>query len=416
MSTGPGAVPGRPVNHADHDVVIVGGGLVGLATAYQFLRARPGSRVAVLEKEDAVARHQSGHNSGVIHSGINYVPGSLKARLCREGAAELVSFAADHGIDVDRTGKLIVAVDPDELSRLATYHERGTANGLAGLRILQAPELREREPHLTGLRALEVPETAVVDYRAVARAYADEVEALGGQILLRHEVLGYDPERREVSTNVGRLRAKVVVFCGGTQSDRLARLAGDDPGLRIVPFRGRYHVLSARAQALLGSTVYPVPDPRLPFLGVHFTRRFDGTMWAGPNALLVFSREGYIHGQRFDARDAWNSLSYPGLWRLGVEFWRDGVGELRRDVSTGAMLRDLRRYLPDLEAADLERAPEGTGVRAQAMRSDGTLVDDFLIHETPGSVFVLNAPSPAATASLAIGRVLAAKVTDRLAA
>lgn len=416
MTTGRRQIPGRTVSGAEYDAVVVGGGLVGLATAYQFLRARPGSSVAVLEKENEVARHQSGHNSGVIHSGINYVPGSLKARLCREGAAELVEFAAENGVDVELTGKLIVAVDHDELPRLAMYHERGKANGLKGLRVLQAPELREREPHLTGLRALEVPETAVIDYRAVARAYAHQVEALGGQVLLRHEVLGYDPERREVVTNVDRLRATVIAFCGGIQSDRLARMAGDDPEVRIVPFRGRYHVLSSRARALLGSTVYPVPDPRLPFLGVHFTRRLDGTMWAGPNALLVFSREGYIHGQHFDAGDAWNSLSYPGVWRLGREFWRDGVGELRRDVSARAMLRALRRYLPDLEAADLERAPEGTGIRAQAMRRDGTLVDDFLIHETPGAVFVLNAPSPAATASLAIGRVLAAKVTDRLAA
>ena len=410
--------PGRPMPAGENrfDVVVVGAGVVGLATAYQVLCARPGSRVAVLDKEDHVAGHQSGHNSGVIHSGINYVPGSLKARLCREGADELKGFAAEHGVPMTRTGKLIVAVEPEELQRLSFYRERGVANGLRGLRMLGAAELREREPHLLGLGALEVPETAVIDFAAVSRSYADRVRAMGGQVVLGCEVSGYDRSRRVVSTSSGLFRADVVVFCAGTQSDRLARVAGDRPGVRIVPFRGRYHALSARAQALLGSTVYPVPDPRLPFLGVHFTRRHDGTMWAGPNALLVMSREGYLHGRRVDVRDAWDSLSYPGLWRLGRQYWREGVGEFRRDLSSKAMLRELRRYLPDLVAEDLRPVPEGTGIRAQALRADGTLVDDFLIHETPGAVFVLNAPSPAATASLAIGRVLAAQVTDRLAA
>ena len=398
---------------ARFDAVVVGGGIVGLATALQLLRMRQASRVAVLEKEKEVGRHQSGHNSGVIHSGINYVPGSLKARLCREGAAELIEFAAANDVTVTQTGKLIVAVDPSELPTLDTYHARGIANGLRGLRILERDDLREREPHLVGLRALDVPETAVVDYRAVTRAYAQDVRNRGGDVLLGTEVTGYDPDRACLTTSAGPVSARVAVFCAGTQSDRIARAGGDDPGVRIVPFRGRYHELSARAQGLLGSTVYPVPDPRLPFLGVHFTRRFDGTMWAGPNALLVLSREGYIHGRRFESRDAWDSLSYPGLWRLGAQFWREGVGELHRDISTKAMLAALRRYLPELEASDLRRAPHGTGVRAQAMRPDGTLVDDFLVHETRSALFVLNAPSPAATASLAIGRMLAQKVIAR---
>lgn len=397
------------------DVAIVGGGLVGLATAYQLLRRRPDLRVTVLEKESSVARHQSGHNSGVIHSGINYPPGSLKARLCIEGAWELMRFAEANDIEVHRTGKLIAAQD-GEVEAMRALHARALANGLTQVRAIPQGELREREPHLRAVAALDVPQTATVDFAQVARTYADVVVAMGGTVRLGVEVLGFadtDTSTTILRTSCGEISTAVLVTCAGLQSDRLARAAGLRLPARIVPFRGSYFELSAGAAKLLSSTVYPIPDPRLPFLGVHVTRRFDGTTWAGPNAVLSLSRERY-GGARMILRDTSATLSYPGFWRMAKRYWANGAQELARDHSRTLSVRALRRYLPELQSTDLKPVAEGTGIRAQALGADGSLIDDFLILEEPDKVFVLNAPSPAATASLAIGRMISGKALAHL--
>lgn len=401
------------MNH-DYDVAVVGGGLVGLATAYQLLRQHPGLRVVVLEKESSVAQHQSGHNSGVIHSGINYRPGSLKARLCREGARELFAFAAKYDIDVRRTGKL-VAARADELVAMRSLAERARANGLIGVREVPLAELREREPRLRAAGALEVPETATVDYVEVALAYARAVSTQGGSIQLDTEVDGFSNGKGAVlHTNRGDISAHVVVSCAGLQSDRLAAAAGLRLPARIVPFRGNYFQLSSEAECFLNSTVYPVPDPRLPFLGVHFTRRHDGRMWVGPNAVLALAREGYPGRPRIVWRDINETLRYRGFWRLASRHIPDGARELARDRITSLTLRALQEYLPDLRRSDLHPVATATGIRAQAVATDGSLLDDFLFLEAPAMVFVLNAPSPAATASLAIGRLVADKAFGHL--
>lgn len=351
--------------------------------ARELLLRRPGASVLVADKEDGLARHQSGRNSGVLHSGLYYAPGSLKATLCRTGREAMLRFAAEHEIPCRMDGKLVVATAEGELPGLAELHRRGLANGLRGLRELGPAEIGEIEPHVRGLRALHVPETAVIDFAAVTRALAGEVRRLGGEVRLGFEVSALE-----------QLRASQVITCGGLQSDRLAALtaAGGRAPLRISPFRGDFFVLAPRAAALVNGCVYPVPDPRFPFLGVHFTRRVDGTVWAGPNAVPVF-------GRRLASRE---------MRRLARRYWRTGLGELWRAASKRAALRDMRRYLPALSLDDLERGP--SGVRAQVVDRDGRLVDDFVIDQAPGVLHVINAPSPAATASLAI----AAHVVDQL--
>lgn len=374
----------------DYEIAVVGAGLIGLATARALLRARPNLRLAVFEKEPEVARHQSGRNSGVIHAGLYYAAGSLKAQLCREGREELLRFAAEKGIAHRITGKLVVAVDETELERLDELRRRGEANGLEGLRELD--DWSTIEPHVRGVRALHVPETGSIDYRVVASAYAEDVRELGGDLLFGHSVSSPD-----------ELPAERVVVCAGLQADRLA--GRTEP--RIVPFRGDYYVLSPQAARLVQGHVYPVPDPDFPFLGVHFSRRIDGEVWAGPNAVPSLAREGYGR-LRVDARDALDVVRSPGLWRLARRYWRTGASEIWRDVVKGAAVWEMRRYLPELRNRDVRFGP--SGIRAQLLSRDGSLVDDFLLEQEGRVLHVLNAPSPAATASLAIGRRIAAQL------
>ncbi|HXF56394.1 MAG TPA: L-2-hydroxyglutarate oxidase [Actinomycetota bacterium] len=387
------------------DVAVVGAGLVGLATGYALVRAHPGLRVVVLEKEGDVARHQSSRNSGVVHSGIYYRPGSLRARLCVEGRRALERFAQDRGVPYRRTGKLVVAVRPEELPRLRRLAERAAANGVEGVREVGPEEIQELEPHVRGLRALHVPVTGVVDFGAMARALADELGARGGRVLLRCGVRGLERRSRSVvlTTEGGEVEARGVVSCAGLQADRLARLTGDAPEVRVVPFRGSFWVLRPEAARLVRGLVYPVPDPALPFLGVHFTRRVDGQVWVGPNAVLALAREGYRRGE-VDLRDLLEVLRFPGFWRLALRYGRTGLGELLRERFPRAFLRECRRYVPDLGPEDLRPGP--SGVRAQLVAADGSLVDDFVVARRGRILHVLNAPSPAATACLAIGETL----------
>ncbi len=400
----------EPITRAE--MVIVGAGIIGLATAYQLLLAHPGLRLAVLDKEDRPASHQSGRNSGVIHAGIYYAPGSLKARLCRAGKLELETFAAEHDIPFERCGKLVVALDRTELPRLAALGERAGANEVPGLEIVGPERIRELEPHATGLRGLWSPTTGIIDYSAVCAALADEIGGRGGVIETGRRLTGIDqrPHELVLATTRGELVTRDMVACAGLQSDRVARLTGERPSERIVPFRGSYWVLSADARPLVRGLIYPVPDPRFPFLGVHFTRRIDGEVWAGPNAALAFAREGYRR-RDLALRDVGGIIGSRGFARLALRYWRTGAAELWRDVSKRAFHRALVRYLPELRLDQL--APGRSGVRAQALDPDGTLVDDFRLGGTGHVLHVRNAPSPAATASLAIGRVLAEEATKR---
>jgi len=387
------------------DVAIIGGGIVGMATAMA-LAARSRVSLVVLEAEGRLAPHQTGNNSGVIHSGLYYRPGSEKARTCVAGREALYRFCAERGIAHERCGKLVVATAPEELPRLEELEHRGGANGLEGLRRLGPAELREVEPHVAGIAGLLVPQTGIVDYVAVTNAYADEVRSRGGEVALRARLRRV---RREdgalaLDTAAGTFRARHLVNCAGLQCDRVARLCGARVGVRIVPFRGEYYELAERRRSLVRNLIYPVPDPRFPFLGVHFTRRVTGGVEAGPNAVLALKREGYGKTS-FSARDALATLSYPGFWRLATRYWRMGSGEMWRSWHKAAFVRALQRLLPELRAADL--APGGAGVRAQALGRDGALLDDFAILEQDGMIHVLNAPSPAATASIAIGRRIA---------
>lgn len=394
------------------DVAIVGGGIVGLATAYRLLERRPGLRLTVIEKERELALHQSGRNSGVIHAGLYYAPGSLKARLCREGKEALERFCGEHGIPFERCGKLVVAVDETELPRLTDLRARGEANGLRGLEEIGPERIREIEPHAAGIRALHLAETGIVDFRRVALAYANEVRARGGRILLGHRVT--DIERMEteivVETSRGPILAHHVIACAGLQSDRVARRTGAPELMRIVPFRGDYLSLLPHARALVRGLLYPVPDPAFPFLGVHFTRRIDGEVWAGPNAVLALARERY---SRFaiDPRDAAATLAYPGFLRLASRYWRAGLAEMRRDLSRAAFVGACQRLVPDLGEADVAWGP--SGIRAQTVLMGGELADDFSVQASERILHVRNAPSPAATASLAIGRVLAEHAVER---
>ncbi|MGZ6343874.1 MAG: L-2-hydroxyglutarate oxidase [Candidatus Limnocylindrales bacterium] len=394
------------------DVAVIGGGLLGLATAYRLLGRRPDLRLLILEKETELAAHQSGHNSGVLHAGLYYAPGSLKARLCREGKAELERFAEAHAIPFERCGKLVVALDEIELPRLEALRERATANAVPGLEAVGPERIRELEPHAAGRRGLWSPTTAIIDFRRVAQAYADEVRAAGGTIETGRRVTAIQARGDELvlSTSRGELVARNLIACAGLQADRVAALTGDRPPERIVPFRGDYYTLRPDARQLVRGLLYPVADPRFPFLGVHFTRRIDGEVWAGPNAVLAFAREGYRR-RDIDLGDLAGTLSDPGFLRLGARFWRTGALELWRDVSARAFHAALARYVPELRRDQLRFGP--SGVRAQALDRDGTLVDDFRIGGTGHVLHVRNAPSPAATASLAIGRVLAEEALAR---
>ncbi|TMU93330.1 L-2-hydroxyglutarate oxidase [Streptomyces sp. DASNCL29] len=399
----------------DCDVLVIGGGIVGMSTAYAITRAAPGTRVTVLEKEAGPARHQTGRNSGVIHSGIYYRPGSLKARFAVRGAAEMVKFCAEHGIPHEVTGKLIVATERSELPRLHGLVQRGRENGIP-VRELGPAQIAEYEPWVRGLAAIHVGTTGVCDFGAVTARLARLAQDAGASVRYgaRVRTIGRRPSAVAVRTADGTvLRARALVNCAGLHCDHVARLAGDDPGMRIVPFRGEYYELAPSRASLVNGLVYPVPDPAFPFLGVHLTRGIDGGVHIGPNAVPALAREGYAwHTVR--PQELAGTLAYPGSWRIARRHWRYGAGELRRSLSKRAFTDAVRRLLPDVTADDLIAAP--AGVRAQAVLPDGTLVDDFLISQSPRIVHVLNAPSPAATASLPIGREVASRVLETLRA
>jgi (S)-2-hydroxyglutarate dehydrogenase len=391
-----------------YDLVVIGAGILGLASARELLRRHPHLRLAVLDKEHRIGQHQTGHNSGVIHSGIYYAPGSFKARLCVQGGRDLYAYCAEKGIPTDRCGKVIVAADASELPRLDELMRRGQANGVEGLEFIGPERLRELEPACVGMRAIWSPNTGIVDYDRVAAAYADDVRAAGGEILPGHRVQAIHRRASGVllETPVGDVEAHRVVACAGLYADRVARLTGGPPDPRIVPFRGDYWVLRPVQRHLARNLIYPVPDPAFPFLGVHFTRRIaDGAVWLGPNAVLAFAREGY---RRSDVNlgELAEALSFRGFQRLAAKYWRVGWEEMVRDYSKAAFLRSLQRYVPRLTAADLLPGP--SGVRAQALGADGQLVDDFVVNVQENQiVHIRNAPSPAATSSLAIGRLVA---------
>jgi (S)-2-hydroxyglutarate dehydrogenase len=387
------------------DVAIVGGGIVGLAVALEITQRFPHLHLLLLEKESRVGQHQSSHNSGVIHSGIYYKPGSLKARLCVAGAAAMVEFCREHGIPHQVCGKVIVATREDEVPRLEELRRRGEANGLSGVRSVGTDELREIEPHASGLQALVVPSTGITDYALVCKKYAELIAARGGTILSSHAVTGLKREPNEivVGTNRGTFFAKFLINCAGLFSDRVSRMAGDDSQVMIVPFRGEYYDLMPARASLVRALIYPVPDPRFPFLGVHFTRRIGGIVDAGPNAVLAFRREGYQRTD-FDLEDVMSSLAFPGFWRMAARNWRSGFDEFHRSFSKAAFVRALQRLVPEITDVDL--VPGKSGVRAQALTLDGELVDDFKFAPSRRMLHVLNVPSPAATASLVIARTI----------
>jgi L-2-hydroxyglutarate oxidase LhgO len=386
-----------------YGVMIVGGGIVGLSVALEITQRFPRLRTLLLEKEDRVARHQSSHNSGVIHSGIYYKPGSLKAKLCVAGAAAMVEFCRAHGIPHSICGKVIVATRPEELQSLEELRRRGEANGVAGVRLIGSAELRELEPSASGLNALVVPSTGVTDYAAVCDKYAELIVERGGSILTSAEVLSLKRGASEIvaETKRGAFSTTYFINCAGLFSDRISRMAGDEPEVTIAPFRGEYYDLTPERSSLVRALIYPVPDPRFPFLGVHFTRRISGRVDAGPNAVLAFRREGYRRTD-FKLKDLASSLAFPGFWRMGARYWRSGFDEVHRSFSKAAFVRALQRMVPAVRDEDL--VPGGSGVRAQALKRDGTLVDDFQFVQSGNVLHVLNVPSPAATASLMIGR------------
>ena len=391
--------------------VLIGGGIVGLATAYELTQQRPHATVTVVEKERRVAAHQTGHNSGVIHAGVYYKPGSLKARLCRAGSASMVEFCQAHGIPVRVCGKLIVATEESERPRLDALFGRATVNGLPVTRV--GPEqAREYEPNVACVAGFHVASTGIVDFGQVCRTLADLVAKAGGDVRLGTKVTALRPDRDGttiVDTSGGDLRADRVVNCAGLHADRIARMAGLRPPARIVPFRGEYYELRPDRRDLVKGLIYPVPDPRFPFLGVHLTRMIDGSVHAGPNAVLALSREGYSWG-RIRPRDVAEIAAYPGLWRLARRNLRYGWTEVRRSLSPRLFAQSLARLVPALRREDI--VPAGSGVRAQAIAPDGSLVDDFLIVRAPGQVHVLNAPSPAATSSLEIAKHIVATLDD----
>ena len=391
------------------DLAVIGGGIVGLATAYRFNQRFPDHRVVVLEKETQVAAHQTGHNSGVLHSGIYYKPGSLKALTCRAGKRAIEEFCSAEGIAHEICGKVIVAVTDGDLPALQRIYERGVANGV-NCRLIDKVRLAELEPHAAGVAAIHVPEAGIVNYRQVCERLADKVRQAGGQVFLGAKVTAIHkkPDGVTVVTTAGDFVARQLVCCAGLHSDRVARLTGRDPGAQVVPFRGEYYALKPGAFRLCRNLIYPTPDPQFPFLGVHFTRMIDGSVECGPNAVLAFGREAYQFF-RLNPRDLLETLSYRGFLRMARKHWKMGLGEMWRSLSKPAFVRALQRLVPDIRSEHLEPAP--AGIRAQMVALDGAMVDDFLVLEDERVVNICNTPSPAATASLQIGTV----IVDRLA-
>jgi (S)-2-hydroxyglutarate dehydrogenase len=392
---------------SQYDLTIVGGGILGLATALKLIRAHPSLRLLILEKEAEIARHQTGNNSGVIHSGLYYRPGSLKARSCVAGRKELMAFCDENAVPYEICGKVVVATSEEELPRLEELHRRGIANGLKDLQIIGPERLKELEPHATGIKGLHVPETGIIDYKKVAAAYAEKIRDAGGDIRLSQRVVGIldRPEEIVLQTSGGDYRTKHLINCCGLQSDIVAQMMGggnnSEEEHRIIPFRGEYYKIAPERQFLVRNLIYPVPDPTFPFLGVHFTRMARGGVEAGPNAVFAYAREGYRHTD-INLSDLWRTISFKGFWAITGKYWQTGFGELYRSLSKSAFVRALQKLLPEIRENDL--VPGGAGVRAQAVSASGALVDDFVIKQSRKSIHVLNAPSPGATASLAIGQ------------
>jgi L-2-hydroxyglutarate oxidase len=391
-----------------YDLTIIGGGILGLATALKITAAHPHLSLLLLEKEPELARHQTGNNSGVIHSGLYYRPDSLKARTCVAGRKELIQFCDENAVPYEICSKVVVATTGEELPRLEELHRRGEANGLRGLEIIGTERLKELEPHATGIKGLHVPETGIIDYKKVAAAYASKIRDSGGDIRLSQKVVGIldRPDEIVLQTSGGDYRTKHLINCCGLQSDLIAQMtrgANRDsrPEHRIIPFRGEYYKIASERQFLVKNLIYPVPDPTFPFLGVHFTRMAKGGVEAGPNAVLAYAREGYRHSH-INVKDLWQTLTFRGFWAMTGKYWQTGFGELYRSLNKAAFVRALQKLVPEIRESDL--VPGGAGVRAQAVSANGALVDDFVIKEGRNAIHVLNAPSPGATASLAIGR------------
>lgn len=399
-----------------NDVTLIGGGIVGLATAWNLLQAHPGLKITVLEKEATLAKHQTGHNSGVLHSGIYYKPGSLKAINCRAGKKAMEAFCEEHGVPYKLCGKVIVAVTPDEKPKLQTIFERGQANGV-DCELISAERCREIEPHVAVTEAIHVPESGIVDYAEVCVTMGRLIESRGGEVLLRAEVTGMSRGKDGITTlrhhgdDRTETQTKLVVNCGGLHCDRVTKLSGHEPSAQIVPFRGEYFELTKEAEHLCKTLIYPVPDPAFPFLGVHFTSMIQGGVECGPNAVLALGRECYGKFE-VNPRDLWESLTYPGFVKMAAKHWKMGMGEMWRSYNKAAFVKALARLMPEIRAEHLVACP--SGIRAQALKPDGTLVDDFIIDEADGVVNINNAPSPAATASLNIGKLVTEKLAARL--
>ena len=388
------------------DVIIIGGGIVGLATAYKLLEQKPELKLRILEKEKSIGLHQSGHNSGVIHSGIYYKPGSVKAKNCRRGVEELLLFCDKFNVQYDLCGKVIVAVNLEEVNRLDALYKRGLENGISNIRIVDSQELKDLEPHATGIKAIHVPSTGIINYTSVVDELGKQIIKRGGEIKTKATVKGFVRKAGEciVNTQMCDYPTELVINCAGLYSDKIAQLAGENSSISIIPFRGEYYVLKPESRHLVNSLIYPVPDPRFPFLGVHFTRRIDGSVEAGPNAVLATAREGYRR-RDFNFQETWELLTNPGVWKIGRNYWKTGMGEYTRSLFKPLFVKALQYLVPAIQGSDL--VPGGSGVRAQAMDETGKLLDDFCIVQSERFIHVLNAPSPAATASFAIGSTIA---------
>ena len=395
------------------DVIVIGGGIVGLATAYKLLEQKPGLKLRILEKEKSIGLHQSGHNSGVIHSGIYYKPGSMKAKNCRRGVRELLLFCDKFNVQYDLCGKVIVAVNSEEVNRLNALYKRGLENGISDVRIIDSQELKDLEPHATGIKAIHVPSMGIINYTSVVEELAKQIIKRGGKIKTKATVKGFVRKASEciVNTQTCDYPTGLVINCSGLYSDKIAQLAGENSSIRIIPFRGEYYVLKPESRHLVNSLIYPVPDPRFPFLGVHFTRKIDGSIEAGPNAVLATAREGYRR-RDFSFQETWELLTNPGFWKIGRNYWKTGMGEYTRSLFKPLFVKALQHLVPAIQGSDL--VPGGSGVRAQAMDKTGKLLDDFCIVQSERFIHVLNAPSPAATASFAIGSIIASQAFQNI--
>lgn len=394
-----------------YDAIIIGAGLVGLSTAYHYQLKNPDAKVLVLEKELAVAQHQSGHNSGVIHSGIYYKPGSLKASNCIDGYSSIIQFAQKYGIRYDLCGKIIVATTTDELPQLDAIYDRGLKNGLQNLQYLSREEFREIEPHVEGVRAIKVPQTGIIDFPAVAEKLKELFQEIGGTVLFKEEVIKINENTDGIiiQTKNTEFHTKNVISCGGLFSDKLSKFTNPQNDFIIVPFRGEYFKLKEEKKNLVKNLIYPVPDPNFPFLGVHFTRMIDGNVEAGPNAVLAFKREGYQFSD-FNFSDTLDTFTYPGFWKIAVKYGKTGLGEIYRSLSKAAFTKALQKLMPEIQEDDL--IPGGAGVRAQALNRNGQLIDDFDILKKANIIHVRNAPSPAATSCLSIGQKVSNLIND----